>query len=245
MRMAIVVGAALALSGCGGTMLLKSPVAEQCRSAGLKSCEDLSEGVAAYVGGDKDAGKRRISSAAGGNDPAQITAFAAKLRTVAALPGLSGFAPELAEVAAMLEGGAKGAPAGNGGGTSASPRAAPVEAGRTETAIASGHAKAYECEPFGRAHGTFMSSTCLKLGVGPLVVSDVIATGSCAFELSLLSGNVDAPAWAIVVSPKERLATHGARLFVAPYEELVVALRTTSALPRDASCGLTVTTLSP
>jgi hypothetical protein len=255
MQRVIIIGA-VALTGCGGaSFMLKSPVADQCKDAGLKGCEQLTDGVLGFVdGSDKEAAKQKLAKGAAQNEPAELASFAAKLKTVAKLPGLDGFWPQLSEVATLLEGGSGGMgatppPARSAGETGA--RASAPTAGnddartRTTTAIVAGHARAYACNPMGKTSQAYVGATCLRLGIGPLVVTDLVAGGACAGDVVVLSGGVDAPTWVLAAAPREHLGMHGARLIVAAEDELVVAVRSAGPLARDAACGVTVSTRKP
>lgn len=116
---------------------------------------------------------------------------------------------------------------------------------KTSTAIVAGHPRAYACAPLGKTSTTYAGATCVRLGIGPLVVTDLVAGGSCGADVVVLSGSVDAPTWVVTASPRERIDMHGARLAVAPEDELVVAVRSSTPIARDASCGVTVSSRRP
>lgn len=243
---------ALALGGCGGTMLLKSPVADQCKDAGLKGCDALTEGVLGYVEGDKEAAKKKLAKGAAENDPAELASFAAKLKTVSKLPGLDSFGAQLTEVAGILEaGGGASSTAATSSARASSPSDAKSASNgddarvKTSTAIVAGHPRGYACSPMGKTSTSYAGATCVRLGIGPLVVTDVVAGSACVGDVLVLSGAVDAPSWVVAAAPRERLDMHGARLAVAPDDELVVAVRSSAALARDASCGVTVSSRRP
>lgn len=248
----------LAGLGCGGTMLLKSPVAERCRDAGLRGCDDLVDGVVGYVdGADKDAARQKLQKGASQNQPEQVVEFAAKLRLVTKLPGLEGMSGPLGEVAAILDPSASDAPSGTkapapGARASLPPLVGAPSGGnddartKTTTAIVPGHARAYACSPLSKTSPAYAGSTCVRIGIGPMVVTDVVVGGACASEVVVLAGSTDAPSWVLASAPRERMDMHGARLVVAPEDEVVVALHAPNGtLPRDASCGITLSTRRP
>ncbi len=216
--------------------MLKSPVADQCKDAGLKGCDQLTEGVLGFVdGSDKEAAKQKIAKGASQNEPAELASFASRLKTVAKLPGLDGFGPQLNEVASLLEGSPVKISSAEASRTTPS---GPSEDLRTKTvtAIVAGHPRAYACNPMGKTTQVYAGATCLRIGIGPLVVTDLVG-GSCSSELLVLSGNVDAPTWVVSASSH---SSHGARFVVAPDDELTVVLKSSAPLARDASCGVTI-----
>jgi hypothetical protein len=244
--------------GCGGTMLLKSPVAERCRDAGLRGCDDLVDGVVGYVdGADKDAARQKLQKGAAQNQPEQVGEFAAKLRLITKLPGLEGMSGPLGEVAAILDPSASDAPPGAKPAGSGVRPALPASSGapsggnddartKTTTAIVPGHARAYACAPLSKTSPAYAGSTCVRIGIGPMVVTDLVVGGACASDVVVLAGSTDAPSWVVASAPRERMDMHGARLVVAPEDEVVVALHAPNAtLPRDASCGVTLSTRRP
>lgn len=247
--------AAALVAGCGGSsLMLKSPLADKCADAGLKRCDELTEGVLAYVEGDRAGGTVRIQRVVLDNDAARVKKLAGLLRGAASAPGLGSFKAQLEEVAALLDtsgAAAAGSPApdpdakadaksdGRGGATDDART-------KTVTAILAGHPRAYACAPLGKTTQAYAGSTCLRLGIGPLVVSDLVTSASCPGDILVMAGPSDAPAWVVgIVPPRERFAMHGARLVVAPEDELVVAVHSATALPRDASCGVTVSMRRP
>ena len=251
--------AAALVAGCGGSSLaLKAPLADKCADAGLKRCDELTEGVLAYVEGDRAGGTARIQRVALDNDAARLKKLAGLLRAAGSAPGLGAFKAQLDDVAALLDAGggeAAGAPAPDPSAKAEAKADAKAEARggatddartKTVTAILAGHPRAYACAPLGKTTQTYAGSTCLRLGIGPLVISDLVTSASCPGDILVMAGPSDAPAWVVgIVPPRERFAMHGARLVVAPEDELVVAVHATAALPRDASCGVTVSMRRP
>jgi hypothetical protein len=249
------VSLAITISGCGGaSFVLKSPVADRCRDAGLRGCDDLVDGVVGYVdGSDKESAKTKIRKGAAENEPEPVAKFAGQLKAVGKLPGLDSYSPTLVEIASLLEGAgstpgghAPGAVAGSTSTTNASSAASNDDARtKTTTAIVAGHARAYACTPLGKSTQSLAGATCLRLGIGPLVVTDVVSSSSCPGEVVVLSGAADAPSWAVSAAPRERMGIHGARLVVAPEDELIVAVHTNGPPTRDLSCAVTLSTRRP
>ncbi|HQY62928.1 MAG: hypothetical protein IPF92_10635 [Myxococcales bacterium] len=247
------------VAGCGGgSLVLKSPLADKCIDAGLKRCDELTEGVLTYVEGDRAGGTARIQRVVVDNDAARVRKLAGLLRTAASAPGLGSFKAQLEEVATILD-----TSGGGGAGPAApdpdakpeakadakgEPRGGATDDARTKTvtAILAGHPRAYACAPLGKTSQAYAGSTCLRLGIGPLVVSDLVTSAACPGDILVMAGPSDAPAWVVgSVPPRERFAMHGARLVVGPEDELVVAVHSATALPRDATCGVTVSLRRP
>lgn len=73
---------------CGGASMLRGPIADRCASADLKGCDDISDGVVLVVGGDKEAGLKKVERGAGENSPERVRAFPDTLGDIASTPGL-------------------------------------------------------------------------------------------------------------------------------------------------------------
>lgn len=88
----------LVLPACvSAELILKSPVIGQCNSAKLKGCDEMADGVIAYVDGKKDEGRKLLIRAAGKNAPKEVHAFAASLRSASKMPGLESYADTLSD----------------------------------------------------------------------------------------------------------------------------------------------------
>jgi hypothetical protein len=111
------------LAACGGaTLVLKSPVEDQCNKAGLQGCPDVVGGVLVYIDGDKPNGKDRMLRGAAQNAPEKVKAFAQAIKTLPLdkIPGAQKYTTIIVEIANILAGapGAAappGAPAGPAG----------------------------------------------------------------------------------------------------------------------------------
>ncbi len=90
--------------------------------------------------------------------------------------------------------------------------------------------------PNGRAVGY-----CVRVAQGPLIVTDIHASGSCSADLFALSGSVGDPVW-IAYIPKGT-ATHitGASLHVPAGVDLIIGASapTEARIGRDLSCSVT------
>lgn len=182
-----------------------------------------------YVEGDRAGGTARIQRVVVDNDAARVRKLAGLLRTTASAPGLGSFKAQLEEVATILD-----TSGGGGAGPAApdpdakpeakadakgEPRGGATDDARTKTvtAILAGHPRAYACAPLGKTSQAYAGSTCLRLGIGPLVVSDLVTSAACPGDILVMAGPSDAPAWVVgSVPPRERFAMHGARLVVGP-----------------------------
>ena len=108
------------LAACGGaTIVLKSPVEDQCNKTGLQGCPDVVGGVLVYVDGDKPKGKDQMLRGAAQNAPEKVKAFAQAIRTLPLdkIPGAQKYTTIIIEVADILAGAQGGAPAGPAGPT--------------------------------------------------------------------------------------------------------------------------------
>jgi hypothetical protein len=95
------------LTGCSSvSLVLRTPVSNQCEATGLKGCPELTEGVLLYVEGDTQNGRKKLLEAASANAPQEVAKFAASLRTLGELPGVGEYMKPVMEVIAILSEGA-------------------------------------------------------------------------------------------------------------------------------------------
>jgi hypothetical protein len=91
------------LAGCATTRIaLEKPVAGRCESSGLQECAAITDGVIMYAEGDQRLAYQKLHIAAGTNEPDDVIAFAAALRTVNKEPGAARHATALDEIAEVL-----------------------------------------------------------------------------------------------------------------------------------------------
>ena len=90
----------------GPELALKQPLSDRCAAATLQGCPDLVDGSITYLGGDKVKGKDTLVRAAAQNAPEKVKSFADQVRQLplASIPGTSGFAPTIIEIADILAG---------------------------------------------------------------------------------------------------------------------------------------------
>jgi hypothetical protein len=173
----------VALTGCSASMVLKQPVVDQCSGAGLRGCDEITDGVLAYVDGDKAEGRRKLVSGAAQNNPEQVQQFARTLVALRDLPGMSDQMGPIGEVAAILSGDASmlasGEPAtvaslgtGGGGETASGSSGRPKLYAQT-TSLDDGSGKS--CLDQRSA-----SAICVAARRGGLVVTDVVFDGECS-----------------------------------------------------------------
>jgi hypothetical protein len=254
---ATMLGGSLAISvvmavlfGCGGaaSLILKSPIAEKCRDAGLRGCDDLADGVIEYATGDRGEAKAKLKKGAAANAPDQLQEFAAKLRMLKSIPGAAEYMGPILEVADLLAGkpaanglvaSAEGSPTHEGvalreGGT------APREQVRHEGSAAQ-TAVAIElragsvvpaAEPDRRKCGLLLDAnldeeagvaTCVTVATGPLVVTDIQTSGGCPDTLVVGAGTSVGPTWFLLALPGALFGVHGASYPVRPGQGLFAA----------------------
>ncbi len=98
------------LAACGGaTLVLKSPIQDQCDKAGLQGCPALVDGALVYIGGDKVNGKQQMIAAAATNTPDKVKVFADAIRVLPLdkIPGAGAkYGAIIIEIADILAGAA-------------------------------------------------------------------------------------------------------------------------------------------
>lgn len=248
----------LACTSCsaGVEMVLKEPIAARCRSIGLHGCSDMTEGVIHYVSGEKEDGRNKILSGAAENAPEQVRAFAFALTTLGTIPGTESFMGPILEVANILQQapprpGPPGLQPGYDPRMAAPPPqpAAPVppapppgpaitltadtdlsrlEGGQSIPASDPGKV------PCGAGYGAG-AGYCVRVIIGPFVVTDLGASAGCPHELFASAGQPGAPRW-MVVNP----VAHGSRLVVKQGELLTLGAiaASESKLVKDARCSI-------
>lgn len=94
------------LQACGSaTLVLKSPLDDKCKEAGLKKCPEMEEAALAYVGGEKEDARKKISSIAAANEAQRVQEFADAVEGLANnVPGLGSMADTVRELADFLRG---------------------------------------------------------------------------------------------------------------------------------------------
>lgn len=235
-----VAGAVLVLAGCGGSasLVLKTPVSNQCAQAGLIGCDELSEGVLLFAEGKQSEGAAKLQAGAAQNPPEKVKQFAAQLGTLSSLPGAGKYAAAIGQVAATLtlsaassSAAGSGSPEDNAALASRSPLADPEPRGaltadtdivqiRSGVAIPPTNPPDW-CEKFGKG------TACFVLGRGPLFLTDARASApGCKgqFLAIIAEGQVS-------VELESPLSIHGARILVPANAALVFGQR--AAPPKE------------
>jgi hypothetical protein len=96
--------ALLLFTGCAGMSgaIIRAPLKQQCQSAGLKACPELSEGVALYIDGDKAGSTEQLRVVALSNSPQQVQVAAKAIVALSEIPAARNYARPFADVAKQL-----------------------------------------------------------------------------------------------------------------------------------------------
>jgi hypothetical protein len=111
------------------------------------------------------------------------------------------------------------------------------------TVVPAADEDAAPCVPFAGARVDVgnMVGRCATVATGPLIVTDVWTTGTCANDLFVGAGVPGRPRWAVSSIAPAALSVHGANLPVAEGESMFVAQAAPSlqALRHDLKCAVT------
>lgn len=258
----------LFLSACGGAQaIVRDPIESKCKDAGLRGCEDLADGVALYLDGQKPLGYDKVKQGVGVNmdEPEKIKTFATAMKLLQNAPGIGGYIAQLRPIIDMIDASAddaikKGASRprreraepSKGAAVASAEKGTPANADaagdtsrlRTSTVLVPAHKRAKPCNALAQTGAGSVSDTqCVTAFEGPLLVTDIHVAPGCANELLVLSGEPQTPRWFVVIPSGMGASVHGAALVVPADEELVVAARpgTARGLRPDAACALTWT----
>jgi hypothetical protein len=233
------VGLFVGALGCGGSasLVLKTPVSNECQKASLQGCDEIAEGVLLYVEGRKGEGAIKLRTAAQKNSPEKIQSFAAVLGTLSRAPGAGKYADAIHEVMGVLtsSGVALAEPA------SRSPDGAAASAGSTEGAgvmargsshriltadtdaaqVRSDYVSAPTNSPAWCTQLFGTGAACVMLARGPLFLTDV-APSSAECQGQLLAVLEEGRVRGQLQMP---LRVHGARIFVSSAASLVLVQR--------------------
>jgi len=202
-----------ALFGCGSAeLVLKAPVVDRCSSAKLKGCEEMADGVIAYVDGKKDDGRKQIVRGAAKNAPKEVAAFATSLRTAAKMPGIDSYADTLKEIADLLE----TTPAGSEI-EKPEPRREREEPKPNLRAVA-GTASIADAPTCSTSLGP---SACARIMSGPATIETLVAR--CSVPLAIIAGDPSDPHWQIVVPANQMLQASQLALPIADAERFTIA----------------------
>lgn len=237
MGISLMVCACGAASALGGSALIKAPIEKKCSQYGLKGCPELVDGVILYVEGDEGAATQKMRRAASKNVPEEVQRLAQVI--AATVPGEAG-----AEIAAILtgevlsgDGASQPEPRNDASEDDGSPTAQPsprtlarlehvqlalsAQADplrlTTESVTPLRNPDKASCEVGGSG------AVCVRLEVGPLVVTDAMTPPGCATELVI--GATDASGRFGWIAHTNAPGFHGARYFVRPSQWVIVAAR--------------------
>lgn len=234
-----------ACSGCAGSasMVLRTPVSQQCASAGLQGCDDLAEGVLLQAEGRQDEAFRKLKSGAAENSPEQVKQFIMLLQALEHAPGVGKYSAAInqAIVTLQLDTSAPGrpdAPSNSAGVVAESaPHAGPQMHGKARGVVTAdtdigqirdGFAKPPSMSPEW-CSGIFGKGTrCSVVSRGPLFLTDAAPSAvDCQGQfLAVMEG--------IQVKAKFEapVRLHGARIVIPEKYSLVIGQR--DAPPADA-----------
>jgi hypothetical protein len=260
MKITAAIAFALPASGCIGSasMILKPPIVERCKDAGLRGCDDLTDGVVDYVEGDKDTAEKKIKRAVAANEPDRLREFADKIRLLKSVPGVEEHMGPLAKVADLLAGpdtteakkgsSSERATSGTSSAHAASGEHAPrsAVAGSLVPLLTPG---AHKCTLLVDAYAEPEpgSATCAALQAGPLTLTDLHISGGCSNALVFGAGAPASPSWYVLAAPGLSVSIHGSAYPVKAGESLFAAqvVADGSEARRDARCTITWAASSP
>ncbi len=242
-----------------GASVLKSPVQDQCESAGLSGCPQIADGVVLYADGKQAEGQDKLKSGAAANNPEDVREFAKSIKTVTSLPipGVGQYVGPVNQVAELLATeadasatlAAKSAPPGPPGEAKVAVAASgqpdesvqgdtqvrvTVNDGPAVTQTVSESTQAWsgrqQCYLFGR------NVSCASVQQGPFIVTDIVALPGCKDVMYVGANARDNPYREAVTYvfkwavEGRQPGVHGARLAVHPGESLLVAVE-----PKDGA----------
>ena len=254
MKLPALIALSFALSACGAAQLaMRSPISNQCSSAGLKACPELTDGVMEYVGGNRALAETKLRAAAAANSPEQLRLFAMALEPIgSSIGGEAGdaikgvvsilLAAKTTETPGARASGESSASAVRrpgstvAGGTPRPPPNVVVEELRagTEHPATDPHA--------GTCGGIFLADPkCrrVRVFIGPLVVTNAYTSGGCPDELFLVAGRVEKPHW-LLLGPAGAAMNVSGQFILEDGEELFAGVRASAAAPKDdVKCVIT------
>lgn len=252
--------------GCGGafTLIVKPPVVSRCEETGLKGCDEITDGVLLWADGKKEEARTKLRAGIAKNSTTRVRKYAANLKIVASMPGISDYSAPIIEVCDLLAdetGGpltaeeektaekpsAKPAKEKSEGDVTAARDTAKDHALRTSTAVPFANSQAYSCQPFSSLASPVGPASCLRVSEGPLIITDIHVSAGCPNDMFFLVGKIPKPRW-FVLAPPGGTSLHGARLLVNADESVIVGVRAGSAdqeLKKDVACSVTWAAVEP
>jgi hypothetical protein len=98
--------AALASVACSGAqMVLRDPIENRCKDAGLRGCEDLADGILLYVEGQKPLGYDKVKQGVAVNmdEPAKIKTLVVGLKLLQQAPGVGPYVAQVRPIVDMMD----------------------------------------------------------------------------------------------------------------------------------------------
>ncbi len=229
----------------GARLLLKDPIDKKCTDAGLKNCQDITEGLLLYAEGKPEDGKPHLRTAALANSPDQVQTFATAITAIGDIPGTAKYLGPVLDAARFL------AFTASAGGAPSSPSAVADDSGNqpsSRSAMASaidmdrllgGMATPLANPSAVRCGAGGIAASCVRVASGPMLLTGVYFVGQCpevALALSADSnGDMGAPRWAVTVS-RSQPVLNGAQLLVPVGQSLFVGL---SGKAAQQQCAIT------
>lgn len=247
--------------GAAAQLALKQPIVDQCASQGLKGCDELTDGVLAFTEGDKAKAEAKLRAAAAANEPEQLKTFATALKPIADnIGGDTGTALK-SVIAILLDAGTKAPTERAAASTQEGKTADTVAAANDEKTPPTPPPPRFEKHDEHERIRTFTvlgglgerATTCgagplastsgackrVRIGVGPMIVTNLYSSGGCRDELFVVAGRFEQPQWFVLSQPGAALNVAG-QLVVDDGEELSVGARSTKdALHTDVHCSVT------
>lgn len=171
--------------------------------------------------------------------------FIKTLKALDSLPGSEKFMGPVHDVIAMLEG-TKAPTDAPGPASAPETSASGVEVTgfthlRAATAVVIGNPLTKSCAnlAYPGAPSSSASSSCLRVTIGPMIVTDVVWSEGCPAETFAFAGDPDQPAWFLRADEGRGFAIHGAAFIIPEFTPLFVGHRSTTPLQASTACTIT------
>jgi hypothetical protein len=252
-RVRVSLFAALCVVGCSGAQIvLASPISAQCKSAGLRGCDEITDGMILYAEGDRAGAEVKLKIGAAENSPANVKKFASVLELLRRVPGTDTYVAPVAEAVDFMARHAGSGESASGGSKAGKAREASTRVSVDTAASRSRHIRAEgtltaDTDPAQARHGVMappddedLRGYCTELSgadahceltvPGPMFVTDLISLGrDCRGQFVAIAQS--ARARVVLDGPFQ---IHGARLLVGEGEALIIGQRDA---PEAASTG--------
>ena len=255
----------LALLGCSGgaQLVLKSPIQDQCTSAGLKECERIADGATLYADGNATQGRPKLTEGlrANADKISQLKKFADGLALVGKIPGAGQYVAPLQPAIVLVQQVAAEAAARQAAQDQAQAQLAQQERiarSRTQETAQPEPPKVTPPPPlpssethFWTVAGNVLARPCRFAGTPRMLcirepiharktVTDVMVSSACPVDVLVSSGqglNVD---WLVYAPAGRGAEVHGASLTLGAERALTVAIAPKSEdTTLDIRCGVT------